>query len=77
MWKKHKSARKKLFPMNAGTQDKSPSKENATTLNTTTSNGSFGEASAESYYIDPLKERKMMRKFDVRDRRISFPLSSM
>lgn len=46
-------------------------------LNTTTTNGSLGEALSESYYIDPLKERKMMRKFDVRDPRISFPLSTI
>lgn len=32
---------------------------------TTENNGSLGELSTESYYIDPVKERKMMRKFDV------------
>jgi hypothetical protein len=29
-------------------------------------NGSLGETSTDMYHLDPKKERKMMRKFDVR-----------
>jgi hypothetical protein len=48
-----------------GALEKSPSKEDAMVLGTIPSNASHGEALSESYQIDPIKERKMMRKFDV------------
>jgi hypothetical protein len=63
--------------MNAGTKDESPSKENAMALNTATTNGSLEEASSESYYIDPVKEHKMMRKFDVCDLEMACPPSAV
>jgi hypothetical protein len=52
--------------MAMGISEESPRKEDAMVLGTIPTNGSHREALSESYYIDPNKERKMMRKFDVR-----------
>jgi hypothetical protein len=48
------------------TMVKSSDPDGADATKTTVNNGSLGELSIESYSIDPVKEKKMMRKFDVR-----------
>ena len=51
--------------MTMGSPDESPRKGDEMGLHTTESNGTLGEAANELYHIDPVKERRMMRKFDV------------
>ncbi|KAH5138173.1 hypothetical protein HBH69_225250 [Parastagonospora nodorum] len=51
--------------MTMGSADESPRKGDEMGLHTTESNGTLGEAANELYHIDPVKERRMMRKFDL------------
>jgi hypothetical protein len=47
------------------TPGESPKHESVIAPKIAENNGSLCEMSMDSYYIDPVKERKMMRKFDV------------